>query len=87
MSFGQFKNVAEVQKVYNIKYEEGIFIQEVNIAVPQSFIEEFKFNKENIDMFSSEASRSELIISPLLRKIYKRHSKKYSFWIQKAIII
>ena len=85
MSFGQFKNVAEVQKVYNIKYEEGIFIQEVNIAVPQSFIEEFKFNKENIDMFSSEASRSELIISLLLREIYKRHSKKYSFWIQKAI--
>jgi len=85
MSFSQFKNIAEVQKEYKIKYEEGIFISGLDIVVPQTFIEEFRFNKENIDIFSSEASRSELIISPLLREIYKRHSKNYSFWIQKPI--
>jgi len=85
MSFSQFKNIAEVQKEYKIKYEEGIFISALDIVVPQTFIEEFRFNKENIDIFSSEASRSELIISPLLREIYKRHSKNYSFWIQKPI--
>jgi len=85
MSFSQFKNIAEVQKEYKIKYEEGIFISTLDIVVPQAFIEEFRFNKENIDIFSSEASRSELIISPLLREIYKRHSKNYSFWIQKPI--
>lgn len=85
MSFSQFKNVAEVQKAYKIKYDEGIFIDEVDIAVPQNLIDEFKFNKENIDVFSSEASRSELIISPLLREVYKNHSKNYSFWIQKSI--
>jgi len=85
MSFSQFKNIAEVQKAYNIKYEESVFIFEFDIAVPQSFVEDLKFNKENIDIFSSEASRSELIISPLLREVYKRHNKKYSFWIQKSI--
>ncbi len=85
MSFSQFRNIAEVQKEYKIKYEEGIFISALDIVVPQAFIEEFRFNKENIDIFSSEASRSELIISPLLREIYKRHSKNYSFWIQKPI--
>lgn len=56
-----------------------------DVIVPQTFVEEFIFNKENIDIFSSEASRSELIISPLLREIYKKHSKDYSFWIQKSI--
>jgi len=85
MSFSQFKNISEVQKEYKIKYEEGVFISALDIVVPQAFIEEFRFNKENIDIFSSEASRSELIISPLLREIYKRHSKNYSFWIQKPI--
>ncbi|WP_089725814.1 hypothetical protein [Candidatus Thiosymbion oneisti] len=85
MPFSQFKNITEVQKEYKIKYEEGIFISALDIVVPQAFIEEFRFNKENIDIFSSEASRSELIISPLLREIYKRHSKNYSFWIQKPI--
>jgi len=85
MSFSQFKSIAEVQKAYSIKYEEGIFLHELDVTVPQTFVEEFKFNKENIDIFSSEASRSELIISPLLREVYKRHSEKYSFWIQKSI--
>ncbi|XOF35005.1 MAG: hypothetical protein ACL93V_06870 [Candidatus Electrothrix sp. YB6] len=85
MSFSQFKNVADVQKLYNIRYEEGTFISSTDTPLPHFFINEFKFNKENIDIFSSEASRSELIISPLLREVYKNHSKNYSFWIQKTI--
>lgn len=85
MSFSQFKSIADVQKIYNIRYEDGSFVSGADVIVPQTFVEEFIFNKENIDIFSSEASRSELIISPLLREIYKKHSKDYSFWIQKSI--
>ena len=85
MSFSEFKSISEVQKAYKIKYEEGKFILEKNIFPSQVFIEDFQFNKENIDIFSSEASRSELIISPLLREMYKNHSNNYSFWIQKSI--
>lgn len=85
MSFSQFKNISEVQKEYKIRYEEGVFIVPANVVVPEMFISEFRFNKENIDLFSSEASRSELIISPLLREVYKGHSDNYSFWIQKPI--
>ncbi|NJO17482.1 MAG: hypothetical protein HC877_17580 [Thioploca sp.] len=85
MSFSQFKNIAEVQKAYNIRYAESSFMSAINVTVPQVLIEEFEFNKENIDIFASEASRSELIISPLLRAMYKNHSKNYSFWIQKPI--
>ncbi|MDM8564620.1 hypothetical protein QUF74_03110 [Candidatus Halobeggiatoa sp. HSG11] len=85
MSFSEFKSISEVQKAYKIKYVEGKFISEKNISPSQVFIEDFQFNKENIDIFSSEASRSELIISPLLREMYKNHNKNYSFWIQKSI--
>jgi hypothetical protein len=85
VSFTQFKSISDVQKAYHIKYEDGIFISSIDIVVPQAFIEELKFNKENIDIFSSEASRSELIISPLLIEVYKKHSRNYSFWIQKPI--
>ena len=85
MSFSQFKNIADVQKAYNIRYAESSFISSIEITVPPVLIEEFEFNKENIDIFSSEASRSELIVSPLLRSVYKNHSKNYSFWIQKPI--
>jgi hypothetical protein len=85
VSFTQFKRISDVQKACHIKYEDGIFISSIDIVVPQAFIEELKFNKENIDIFSSEASRSELIISPLLIEVYKKHSRNYSFWIQKPI--
>ncbi len=85
MSFSQFKHISEVQKAYRIRYTEKAFISAINITVPSVLVEEFKFNKENIDIFSSEAARSELIISPLLRSIYKNHSQNYSFWIQKTI--
>jgi len=85
MSFSQFKTISDVQKTYNIRYIEKAFIQPLEIPVPQSLIEEFEFNQEYIDVFASEAARSELIISPLLRAVYKNHSQNYSFWIQKSI--
>ncbi len=85
MAFSDFKNISEVQKRYKIKYEEASFILDKEINPSQSFIEDFEFNKKNIDIFTSEASRSEIIISPMLREMYKNHCDNYSFWIQKSI--
>ncbi len=38
-----------------------------------------------MDVFSSEASRCEMIIEPILREIYKHCYTKLSFWVQKSI--
>ncbi len=85
MAFSDFKNVADVQKKYDIKYQEEVFIVAEDTKPPESFSIDFEFYKKNIDIFSSEASRSEIVISPILREIYKKYYKKYSFWIQKNI--
>ncbi len=85
MAFSDFKNIGEVQKKYGIKYEEEVFIKASEIQPPEHFVKDFGFYRENIDVFSSEASRSEVIISPILREVYKQYYKKYSFWIQKSI--
>ncbi|MEM8642839.1 MAG: hypothetical protein AAGG51_29080 [Cyanobacteria bacterium P01_G01_bin.54] len=85
MSFSNFKTVSEVQTKYGIKYDEGNFLTVKEISPSDAFLSDFQFSKENIDIFTSEASRSELIISPLLRELYKKHSQEYSFWIQKSI--
>jgi hypothetical protein len=85
MSFSDFKNIADVQRKYKIKYKEKTFILSKEIQLANQFLEDFEFCKQNIDIFTSEASRSEIIISPLLREVYKRHYVKYSFWIQKSI--
>lgn len=86
MAFSEFKNIVEVQKLYNIKYKEEKFITDkISSEPPIHFINELNFFRENIDIFSSEASRCELIISPLLREVYKNHYQNHSFWIQKYI--
>ncbi|MEE4355897.1 MAG: hypothetical protein V2I97_05460 [Desulfococcaceae bacterium] len=85
MAFSDFKNIGEVQKKYSIKYKEELFITVHEIQPSENFVNDFEFYKENIDVFSSEASRSEVIISPILREIYKKYYEEYSFWIQKSI--
>ncbi|NET67820.1 MAG: hypothetical protein F6K63_26885 [Moorea sp. SIO1G6] len=85
MAFSDFKTIADVQKHYQIKYEEGTFIVSQDTDPPEIFVKDLEFYKETIDVFSSEASRSEIIISPLLRELYKKYYKIYSFWIQKTI--
>ncbi|MGD1715161.1 hypothetical protein [Hydrocoleum sp. CS-953] len=85
MAFSDFKTISDVQKKYRIKYSEENFIVNQELLPSDIFIKDFEFNKENIDLFASEASRSEIIISPLLREVYKKHYQKYSFWIRKSI--
>ncbi len=85
MAFSDFKNIAEVQGRYTIRYEESLFIAAREMMPSTGFVEDFSFNKAHIDIFTSEASRCEIIISPLLREMYKRHWQKYSFWIQRSI--
>jgi hypothetical protein len=85
MAFSDFKTIADVQKRYKIKYTQADFIVSEELSPPESFLRDLEFSKENIDIFTSEASRSEIIISPLLREIYKNHCRGYSFWIQKNI--
>ncbi|MGH9754393.1 MAG: hypothetical protein ACREA2_16565 [Blastocatellia bacterium] len=85
MAFSDYKNIAQVQKEFSIKYQEESFIVAQDVTPPAFFQKEFEFNRENIDVFTSEASRTELIITPILREVYKRYHDKYSFWVQKPI--
>jgi hypothetical protein len=85
MAFSDYKNIAQVQKEFGIKYQEENFIAVQPIDPPQSFREEFTFNQKNIDIFSSEAARTELVITPVLREVYKTFYEYYSFWVQKSI--
>jgi len=86
MAFSDFKSIAEVQQKYNIKYQEGVFVVPSEVEPPEHFWHDLEFYKENMDVFSSEASRSEIVISPLLRELYKKCYTRYSLWIQKSMV-
>ncbi|HMV49237.1 MAG TPA: hypothetical protein PLD20_10595 [Blastocatellia bacterium] len=85
MAFSDYKNIGQVQKEFGIRYREENFIPLREVIPSTSFQSEFEFNRRNIDVFTSEASRTDLVITPILREVYKQYHERYSFWIQKSI--
>jgi hypothetical protein len=85
MSFNDYKSISQVQAEFRIKYQEENFILHQEYNVPSEFIEEFEFNQRNLDVFSSEASRCEIVIFPILREVYKKYHQEISLWVQKPI--
>ncbi len=85
MAFSDYKTISQVQKEFGIKYQEENFIQSQPFEPHESFLIDLQFNLENMDVYTSEASRTEIVISPILREVYKKYYRKYSFWIQKTI--
>ena len=85
MAFSDYKTISQVQTEYQIKYDEVRFVEKNVISIATHFIDEIEFNIKNLDVFSSEAARCELIILPLLREVYKKVSLKLSLWVQKPI--
>lgn len=85
MAFTDFKSIAQVQEEYSIKYSEESFISYLDLKPSDHFKQEFEFNQENIDVFTSEASRCENVIYPILREVYKSFAEKYTLWSHKSI--
>jgi len=86
MSFSDYKNISQVQKRFGIRYkEEDFIVAHEDVEPSPGFVEEFEFNREHIDIYTSESSRSEAVIFPLLREVYKKYCSMYSLWIQKSV--
>ena len=85
MAFSDYKTISQVQAEYKIKYQEANFIVVKDYQPSAVFIQEFEFNQRNLDIFTSEAARCEIIIFPILREVYKSFYEKVAFWVQKPI--
>jgi hypothetical protein len=86
MAFTDFKSIAQVQTAFQIKYFEEDYIHYESIIMPSaSFVQDFEFSRHHIDVFSSEASRCENVIYPILRDVYKHYVDKYTLWSHKSL--
>jgi len=73
MAFSDYKNISQVQKRFGIRYkEEDFIVVQEDVGPSAGFVEEFEFNTEHLDIYTSEASRSETVIFPMLREVYKK---------------
>ncbi len=87
MAFTDFKSIAQVQEEYSIKYIEENFIDYIDLSPSEDFMKELDFNLDNIDVFSSEASRCENVIYPVIREVYKNFADRYTLWSHKSISV
>jgi len=85
MAFTDFNSPDEVQKAYQIKYVEEDFLVIMSVSAPEHFVQEFEFSNAYFDIFSSEASRCENVIYPILREVCKKFVDRYSLWSHKSI--
>jgi hypothetical protein len=85
MAFSDFKKVSEVQEKFRIKYTASDFFNVEAASPSEQFLQEFRFTMQNINVFSSEASRCEAIIFPVLREAYKAYADTYALWIRQQI--
>ena len=59
---------------------------EVEEAKPsERFLQDFEFSMQHINVFSSEASRCEAVIFPILREVYKKYADSIALWIKEPI--
>lgn len=85
MAFSDFKSIADVQQAYHIVYHEQDFLEWDEYTLSPEFIQELDFNREYLDVFTSEASRCENIIYPILRHVYKGFVEQYVLWSHKSL--
>ncbi len=84
MAFSEYKDIGQVQIEFNIKLDDESFIFAEAVSPPEIFLNEFEFTRENLPVFTSEGARTEAIIFPILREVYKSYSDKFVLWIQKS---
>ena len=85
MALSNFGTISEALEAYGIRYEDGVFVVPTSATPGTLFLAELQFSIENIDVYSSEGARTELIISPILREIYKNYVETLAFWVQKPM--
>jgi hypothetical protein len=85
MASGDFKKISEVQEKFRIRYSANDFFEVEETKPSEQFLQDFEFSMQHINVFSSEASRCEAVIFPILREVYKRYADSYALWIKEPI--
>ena len=86
MAFSDFKTISEVQEKFGIRYTSNDFFEVEAKKPSDTFLQDHKFSRKYIDVFASEGARSEVVIFPILKEVYKDYAEKYGLWVKKSII-
>ncbi len=85
MAFSDYKYIGQTQTEFGIRYIDENFIASEPVKPSDFFLQEFDFTIKNLS-FRSEPARTETLIFPILREIYKSYSDKVTLWSHEPIV-
>lgn len=80
MAFGNFKNVQEVAKKYQISIHAAQFLQPTPFPLDERFEQNLKFDLEHTVTTISEAAACDFLIAPVLKEIWRAYSDTLLIW-------
>ena len=85
MAFSDFQSIEQVIKKYPLEIRQEKFIPEVELELPDLFIENLNFSLEMRSVDESEAFFRESFIFPFLHQAWKRHPK-LKLWSHRSLV-
>ena len=85
MAFSDFQNIEQVISQYPLEIRSGKFIPDVELELPDLFIENLNFSLEMRSVDESEAFFRENFIFPFLHQAWKRH-RKLKLWSHRSLV-
>ena len=84
MAFSKYKEIGQVQQEFGIRLEKQTFIPPEVVEPAADFVREFELTLRIIPVFS-EGSRTETVIFPVLREVYKNYYESLTLWIERTL--
>ena len=75
MAFSDFHSLEQVIRKYPLRIRQERFIPDVELQIPDWFVENLNFSLDQQAVDESEAFFSESFIFPFLHQVWKRHPK------------
>lgn len=85
MAFSDFQSIEQVIGQYPLEIRSENFIPDVELELPELFIENLNFSLEMRSVDESEAFFRENFIFPFLHQAWKRH-RKLKLWSHRSLI-
>lgn len=86
MAFRDFSSIALVQQRYNIVYQDGNVITPAPLTPSEGFMADYDFTMKYINVLSSETSRCESIIFPVLKDVFRHYAESLALWSHPMLV-
>lgn len=84
MPFSNYKQISQVQQEFGIRVQRKTFIPKETVEPTESFVRELNLTLEIVPV-SSKGSRTETVIFPILREVYKDYAEIFTLWIEQFL--